>query len=127
MVNNPVPEIPMAFFFGCLLATWLGRRFGWALSREILYSSRWLACAIICLLWGLGIAYLLRLFIIATGPGMLLKILGYGAGMYISIPNYGLLAENTIPDTALPRHVFIKGVPWVVFMAAPVIFAFAMK
>ncbi len=80
-----------------------------------------------CLKWGVSLAFGLRLFILATNPGVLLKIFGYGAGMYISIPNYGLVAESTILESQLPRHVFIKGVPWVLFMVASVVFAFTVS
>jgi len=117
----------MVFFFGCLFAAVIGRKLGWGVSRGILYPSGWPLCAVVCLIWGVGLAWGLRLFIIATSPALLLKIFGYGAGMYISIPNYGLFAESTIPESELPRHVFIKGVPWVVFIIASVIFAFIIS
>lgn len=114
----------LAFFFGCLFATWFGRKLGWAISRSLLYSAGWPLCVIVCLIWGVGLAYGLRQFILATNPGLLLKIFGYGTGMYISIPNYGLVDESTMPESQLPRHVFIKGVPWFLFMAASALFAF---
>lgn len=114
----------MAFFFGCLLAVYIGRKIGWAISRSVLYSSGWVVCAIVCLIWGVGVAYGLRLFMLAMHPGTLLKIFGYGAGAYISIPNYGLIAEATMPEHQLPRHVFIKAVPSVLFIVASVVFAF---
>lgn len=61
---------------------------------------------------------------LATNPGLFLKIFGYGGGAYISIPNYGLLNESTIPESGLPRHVTIKAVPFVVFIVASIVLAF---
>jgi hypothetical protein len=116
----------MAFFFGCLFATFVGRKIGWAISRALLYSTSWAVCVIVCLVWGVGAAYMLRLFILSMHPGLLLKIFGYGAGAYISIPNYGLLDESTIPDTEIARHVLIKGVPFIVFIVASIAFAFTV-
>lgn len=82
---------------------------------------------ILCLGWAIGLAYALRLFILAAQPGLLPKIFGYGAGTYISIPNYGLFDESTIPESGMPRHVFIKGVPMIVYIAASVLFAFTIS
>ncbi len=117
----------MAFFFGCLASTWVGRKIGWALSRSLLYTSNWGVCIVLCLAWATGVAYALRLFILAMQPGLLLKIFGYGAGAYISIPNFGLLDESTIPPSGMPRHVFIKGVPMFLFIVASITFGFAVS
>jgi hypothetical protein len=111
------------FFFGCLFATLIGRRIGWMLSRRVLYASSWTVSIILCFGWACGVAYGLRLFILAMHPGLILKVFGYGAGMYISIPNYGLVDEATIPESGRSRHEFIKGVPMVLFIVASVIFA----
>jgi hypothetical protein len=115
----------MAFFLGCLFSTWIGNRIGWAISRNLLYASSWAVSAVVCFAWGIGVAYALRLFILAAHPGLLLKIFGYGAGAYIAIPNYGLLDESTMPDYKMPRHVFIKGVPMVLYIVASAVFAFS--
>lgn len=114
----------MAFFLGVLFSTWIGRKIGWAISRGLLYSTNVAVCFVVCIVWGLGTAYALRLFMLATNPGLLLKIFGYGGGAYISIPNHGLLDENTVPQSEMARHVTIKSVPFLVFIAASIAFAF---
>jgi hypothetical protein len=117
----------LLFFFGCLTATWIGRKIGWALSRNLLYTSTWAVCIVLCLAWATGVAYALRLSILAMHPGLLLKLFSYGAGAYISIPNYGLLNESTVPEYGRPRHDFIKGVPSIVYIVASVVFAFTVS
>jgi hypothetical protein len=117
----------MAFFFGCLFSTFIGRKIGWAMSRSLLYTSGWAVCVIVCFAWAIGLAYGLRLFILSTQPGLLLKIFGYAAVAYISIPNYGLLDENTMPESGMARHVFIKGVPMILYIIASVAFAFTVS
>lgn len=117
----------MAFFFGCLFSTWVGRKIGWSLSRHFLYTSGWVVSIILCLGWAIGVAYGLRLFILATEPGLFLKIFGYGAGMYISVPNYGLFDESTIPQQGRLRHDFINSVPLLLFILASVVFAFTVS
>jgi hypothetical protein len=116
----------MAFFLGCLFSTWVGRKIGWGLSR-FLYTSGWAVCIVLCLGWAIGVAYGLRLFILATQPGLLLKVFGYGAGMYISVPNFGLLNESTIPEHGRHRHEFISVVPSLLFILASVVFAFTVS
>ena len=81
-------------------------------------------CVVVCVAWGIGVAYALHLFILAMLLGLLLKIFGYGPGAYVSVPNYGLLDESTIPDYKMLRHVFIKGVPMLLYIVASVVFAF---
>lgn len=116
----------LSFFFGCLASTWIGRKIGWGLSRRLLYTSNWAVCIVLCLAWATGVAYALRLFILAMQPGLPLKLFGYGAGAYISIPNYGLLNESTVPEYGRPRHDFIKGVPSLVYIVTSVVFAFTV-
>ena len=119
----------MAFFFGCLFATWIGRKIGWTLSGLMYVSgwSGWAVCVILCLGWGIGVAYALHRFIFAVQPFFLLKIFGYAAGAYLSIPNYGLFSEAVIPASVMPRHVFIKAVPVAVYIASSILFAFTIS
>jgi len=117
----------MVFFFGITFAMVVGRKIGWALSRNLLYSSGFVVCIIICLLWSVGLAYGLRHFILSAQPGWLLKIFGYGAGAYVSVPNYGLVDTSTIPPRERARHDFLTGVPPLIFAVASVVFAFAVS
>ena len=105
---------------------YLGRKFGWGLSK-VMYVSGWLFCVIGCVLWGFADAYCLRVLINLLHPGVILKIFGFGTGAYVSIPNYGLLDESTIPESALSKHLFIKGVPMLIFIVCSVVFAFTMR
>ncbi len=114
----------MWFFLGVTFSMFIGRKIGWGLSRGLLYSASIAVCVIACLIWGLGTAYLFRVLVIATNPGLLLKIYGYGAAAYTSIPNYGLLDENSIPDAVIRQHVIMKAVPFFVFIIASIALAF---
>jgi hypothetical protein len=117
----------MIFFFGISFAMVVGRKIGWALSRNLLYSSGLVVCIIICLLWSVGIAFGLRHLILSAQPGWLVKIFGYGAGAYVSVPNYGLVDTSTIPAQERARHDFLIGVPPLMFAVASVVFAFAVS
>lgn len=111
------------FLIVCVFGMTLGHRVGWFLSRSFLYSSSWLVCALVSVVWGLGIAFGLHQLILATNPALIARFFGYGAGAYIAIPNFGLLNEGSIPDGVMARHVFIKAIPWVLFIAASFLFA----
>jgi hypothetical protein len=104
----------------------MGRKIGWALSRALLYSSGWALCIVLCLVWAVGVAYGLRLFILSTHPGWLLKLYGYGASAYVSVPNYGLIDAASVSAQQRPRHDFLSGLPLLIFFAASVVFAFAV-
>ena len=99
----------------------------WAISRSLLYTSSWAVCVILCAAWGIGLAYGLRLFILAMQPGLLLKLFGYPAVAYISVPNYGLVDERMIPESGMPRHIFFRSVPMTLYIVASVIFAFTVS
>lgn len=117
----------MAFFFCCLVCLFIGRKAGWVLSRLLLYSVPTLLAVILCLFWGIGIAYGYRLLITNLHPGILLAIFGFMAGGYISIPNYGLIAESTIPEGGKTRHDIVSNLPFLMYLAASVLLYFTKK
>jgi hypothetical protein len=88
------------------------------------FIAGWTVCAVVCVTWGIGLAYGLHRFILATNPGSIAKLFGYGAIAYISIPNFGLINEGSIPEKELARHLFIKSGPWILFIAASLLLAF---
>jgi hypothetical protein len=110
-----------------LLGLVVGRKIGWGLSKTLLYASPMAVCAILCIIWGVLVAYATRWFIEWQMLGTVLKIIMYGAGGYISIPNYGLFREDTIPYEAQAKHQFITALPSVAFVIASVVLAFLMK
>jgi hypothetical protein len=119
-------DLDLIFFFAISFAIVVGRRIGWALSPKLFYSSGLTACLIACLFWCGGLAYLLRLLILSTHPGLLLKIYGYGATAYVSVPHYGLMADASIPSELQARHQMLIGLPPLIFAVASVAFAFAI-
>jgi hypothetical protein len=113
----------MGFFLWCTGMTILGRKIGWAFSRQVLYKAGGIECLIYCITWGALTAWGLHGRIQARHPGLFLKIYGYGAGAYISVPNYGLFDKGTVPNHALGRHLLIQVVPDVTYVIASVLLA----
>ncbi len=112
-------------FLGLTLAgIWAGRRAGWALSKGILYPSPLLVAMLVCIAWGLIVAYLLRIGIVQLEPHVVVRILGYGAGSYVSTLNFGLFRESTIPPADLARHKAITSVPFITFIVISLYLAF---
>lgn len=105
---------------------WL-RKLGWTLSRSIFYVVPWAICTPLLLIWGLGIAYGFRHFVLLTHPGWILKIIGYGAAMYVSTPNYGMTLGNPVSESAQLRHNIVFVLPCLVFVALSIVFAFTIK
>jgi len=117
----------MVFAVCILVGIYLGRRIGWSLSRSILYPSSTAVASVVCLLWGAGVASLLRLSFNTFHPGLIVKILAYGAGGYISTPNFGLFLEGSIPFEIQPRHQLVTTLPFVAFVIASIVLAFVRR
>jgi len=115
----------MIFFLIMLCVLYVGRKLGWSLSKNVLYSAPIVVVFSLCLLWGAGLAFGIHSLIRWLSPNIVLRILmGFGVGAYVSKPNYGLVAESTIHGDAMPRHVLISNLPLVAFIAASIAFAF---
>src|SRR5437867_2993291 len=115
----------MLFFFLAIAGMYVGRRLGWALSKNVLYDAQVVLAIIVCTLWGALVAFALYALIQWQHPGLILKIvMGYALGSYVAIPNYGLISEAAIPNEALPRHKLISWVPLISFILLSVASAF---
>lgn len=112
------------FFLTCGVGVYVGRRFGWWMSRVHFYFGSRLAVFIDLILWGAGVAFLLRLAMNWLHPGIILKILGYGAGAYVAHPAYGLVMESTIPSEQQSRHAMINNLPFWTYAVVSGLLAF---
>jgi Mn2+/Fe2+ NRAMP family transporter len=102
----------MTFFFVALVLMYLGRKIGWALSRNLLHTAPIGVAVMACLVWGALVAFAIYSLIQWQHPGLILKIvMGYLLGAYVSVPNFGLVLEGTIPSSEMPRHNMISLVP----------------
>lgn len=122
----PAKENSLLFFILVLGWQLIGRKIGWVLSRAVLYTAPIAVTAIICVIWGVGLAFGYRLLAVHFHPGIILKVLGYGSVAYVSVLNYGLIDERTIPEDKMPIHLLIKTVPLLVFIIASAMFAFTI-
>ncbi len=113
----------MLFAVCILVGIYLGRKVGWGLSKAILYPGSIGLTVGACIVWGMGVASLLRFGLNALHPGLVLKILGYGAGAYVATPNYGLFMESTLPIEIQGKHQLITSVPFVTFVVASLVLA----
>jgi hypothetical protein len=118
----------MKFFFLALLFMFIGRKAGWALSKNILYSASFIVAIALCLIWGCGIALLMQYLINWHQPSLFLKIImGYALGGYIAIPNFGLILESSIPASEKPRHSLVSVVPLISYIVLMVILGFVIR
>lgn len=102
----------MAFALLAFTFMVIGRRFGWALSRVVLYSCPTTLAVLGTMCWGLLIAVGMRALLDWQQPTVMLRWgLGYALGAYVSIPNLGLLQESSIPPEDRPRHQLIGQAP----------------
>jgi len=112
------------FFLTCVIGPLIGRRLGWGLSRGVLYWVPIPVAGMICGIWGILVAWLLRVAIIWLHPNVVLKVLAFGFAAYVSIPNYGLFAEGTLPGQKAVHHLLISYLPLVIFVLTSVGLAF---
>ena len=115
----------IAFVLLAIVFMYYGRRFGWSLSKNILYLSPTGIVVIACLFWGTAVAFGIHALIQWQQPKIFLKIIfGFALGAYVAIPNYGLLAESTIPEHAKERHLLISNIPLLTYIIASPAFAY---
>jgi len=106
----------MIFFVIALVLMYIGRKLGWALSKNLLYTASTGVALIACLVWGIVVAFVIYSLIQWQHPGLILKIvMGYALGAYVSIPNFGLVSKGTIPSVEMPRHYMISLVPSIIY------------
>lgn len=114
----------MIFILLTIIGMLIGRKLGWVISKHFLYKTSNIISVLLCILWGISIAYLMYLLIIWQNPNIALKIIfGYCLGAYVSIPNYGLVNQSTIPENELAREYMIKLLPLLIFIVSSIFFA----
>ncbi len=114
----------VAFICFQIAVLYLGRKMGWVLSKNLLYTGPVLAALIACTIWGFSVALIVHNFINWQQPNIVVKIImGYLAGVYLSNPAFGLLNEISIPATALSRHNLVSRLPVWTFIASMIVFA----
>jgi MFS family permease len=117
----------MAFIVIALVGMYIGRRLGWLLSRKTLYITRLAVVVVLCIVWGLLIAYLVHLLINWQHPYWILKIIfGFALGGYVAMPNVGLVAESSIPPNARQRHLLISLLPFWIYVLSSVGLAYLL-
>jgi len=115
----------MWFVLTAILAMYVGRKLGWALSKGVLYTAATGVAVVVGIVWGALVALGIHGLIVWQHPNWVLKIIfGFGLGAYVSIPNFGLVSEDTIPGHAMPRHTLIWNVPLLTYIVASVGLAF---
>jgi len=112
------------FALVALVFMYVGRKIGWALSGAILYPSHVAISALLCMGWGIGVAYAIHALIAWQQPNIFVKIIfGFLLGAYVAVPNYGLVAESSIPPNAMPKHNMIFTLPVFLYIAGSIAFA----
>lgn len=107
----------IAFASFMIITMLLGRKLGWALSKNFLYTSHIALAVLACFVWGLMVAGAIDTIIAWQRPNIFLKILmGYMLGAYVSIPNYGLIKEETIPFELKSRHAMLSTVSLLIYL-----------
>ncbi len=103
------------FFISCIVAPYIGRKLGWALSRRLFYSTPSGIAVPLCLLWGLALAFGFRHLVTALNPNIILAVLGFMAGGYIFDSRLWHGRRMDVPARLryTPRHRFKFSLPLV--------------
>lgn len=102
----------MRFAFAALVFMYFGRRFGWFLSKSILYRAPTVIMLMGVTAWGVIVGWCMGSLIHWQHPNVVSRwILGFALAAYVAIPNYGLFDEATVPDSAQLRHVMTTFIP----------------
>jgi hypothetical protein len=118
----------MGFFFLAVTFMYIGRKAGWALSRNILDRARTSAAIMLCAAWGFLVALAMRGLIDYQQPGIILRwIMGYWLAAYVAIPNFGLRDESTIPNRTGRQHTLVSTVPLCVFIVSSICLALGVR
>jgi hypothetical protein len=117
----------MYFAFLAVVFLIVGRKTGWFVSRAFLYTVSSPVAVVLCIAWGGGTAFLMRILLNYGEPNVYLRwIMGYFLGAYVAVPNFGLIAESTIPPEGQNRHLVVSQLPLLVYIALSVALAFWM-
>jgi len=107
----------MVYFIWSAIGMYIWRKLGWLVTKNFLYGTTSIGAKILCIAWGIVIAFYIDYMMYYFEPNVFLKVfMGYLLGAYIAVPNYGLVAESTIPFDAMPRHMLIKWLPQIVYV-----------
>ncbi|MCX6343943.1 MAG: hypothetical protein NT018_02570 [Armatimonadetes bacterium] len=88
----------MTFFLATLAFMFLGRKLGWALSRNILYTAPIILTVALALSWGIGVGLVIHRLIICQEPNLILRlIMGYALGAYVAQPIMVCLMNRAFP------------------------------
>lgn len=118
----------MGFFFAAFAFMVFGRKLGWFLSRTALYPAPTVIAIVLCIVWGVAVAYSIHALIAWLTPGPILKwVMGYAMGAYVAIPNYGLFVESSIPMEDARRHSAVTHVPLAFYVIFSISLAIAIN
>ena len=115
------------FFICCIVAPYIGRKLGWALSRRLFYATPSAIAVPLVLLWGAATAFGYRHMVTGLHPNIILAVIGFMAGAYISIPDYGMGDVWQYPFGPPTRHDIVSNFPFLTYIIASVAFYFVVK
>lgn len=112
----------MTFLFISIVVLYLGRKIGWLISKKILYRTAEPLGGILSIIWGGGVAFVIRHLIDWQHPNLVVKIImGYMLGAYVSVLNFGLLDESTVPSATIPKHKALSVLPLLAYVATSIL------